>query len=134
MSNDKGYRGYITSRPFCGERAPQHVQQIVIRDYCSKRNMRFLLSATEYAMDGCFMILNAVADELPQLDGIVLYSIFMLPQKKSERLALYRRAFECGASLHGALEEFPIVTEDDARRAEDLWLVRTFTDNLQKGA
>ena len=48
----KGYRGYVTSRPFMGERAPQHIQNIVIRDYCKKNNLLFLLSATEYVMDG----------------------------------------------------------------------------------
>ena len=31
------YRGYIFSRPFMDERVPQHVQNIVIRDYCSKK-------------------------------------------------------------------------------------------------
>ena len=34
---DKGFRGYIFSRPFMEERVPQHVQNIVIRDYCSKK-------------------------------------------------------------------------------------------------
>ena len=132
MTEPKGYRGYITSRPFFGERVPQHVQQLVIRDYCSRRALPFLLSATEYAMPGCFMMLNSVADQLPELDGIVLYSIFMLPTAASARSALYAQARRAGTSLHGALEDFAIVTDDDARRVEDLWLVRSFMDRQGK--
>ena len=46
----KKVRGYIFCRSFMGERAPQHVQNIVIRDYCKKNQLSYLLSATEYAM------------------------------------------------------------------------------------
>ena len=31
-------RGYIFSRPFMGERVPQSVQSLLIRDYCNKNN------------------------------------------------------------------------------------------------
>jgi len=57
-------RGYIFSRPFMGERAPQHVQNIILRDYCSKRGYDFLLSVTEYAMPDSFMILESLLDDL----------------------------------------------------------------------
>ena len=44
----KKLKGYIFSRPFLGERVPQHIQNIVLRDYSKKLNINFLLSATEY--------------------------------------------------------------------------------------
>ena len=31
------FKGYIFSRPFFGERAPQHIQNIILRDYCKKK-------------------------------------------------------------------------------------------------
>ena len=77
-----GVRGYIFSRPFMGERVPQHVQNLVIRDYCKKQGIQYLLSATEYALADCYLILQQVLDELPQLDGIVFYSLFLLPEQK----------------------------------------------------
>ena len=45
MSNARGYRGYIGSRPYFGERAPQHVQNLVIRDYCQRLCGQALLFA-----------------------------------------------------------------------------------------
>ena len=43
----KKVRGYNFSRPFMGERVPQHVQIIVIKDFCRKKKLNFLLSVTE---------------------------------------------------------------------------------------
>lgn len=70
----KKVRGYIFSRPFMGERVPQHIQNLVIRDYCDRYNLHYLLSATEYAMVGCHLMLEQVLNELADLDGIVAYS------------------------------------------------------------
>ena len=47
----KKLRGYIFSRQFMGERVPQHVQNIVIRNYCEKNRYFFLLSSVEYKME-----------------------------------------------------------------------------------
>lgn len=79
-------RGYIFSRPFMGERVPQHVQNLVIRDYCKRTGLQFLLSATEYAMVDCHLILEQILDELVNLHGLIAYSLFQLPEKnKAEK-------------------------------------------------
>ena len=51
-------KGYIFSRPFFGERVPQHIQNIVLRDYCRRNNINFLMSATEYAIKNSSYILS----------------------------------------------------------------------------
>ena len=38
----------MSSRDFMGERVPQHVQNLVIRNYCNQNNYQYLLSAVEY--------------------------------------------------------------------------------------
>lgn len=121
----KGYRGYVTSRPFLGNRAPQHVQNIVIRDYCQRRGFRYLLSATEYAMPNCYMMLEQTLNELPDLGGIVMYSLFLLPLQRARRLEIYRRVLDAGASLHGAVESTGIITKDDIDRVEDIWALQS---------
>ena len=87
MSDAGGFRGYIASRPILGNRTAQHVQNLVIRDYAQRHNLLFKLSATEYAMAGCYMMLQQVLQELPQLDGIIAFSMFMLPPADFDRLA-----------------------------------------------
>ena len=52
----KKLRGYIFSRAFMGERVPQSIQNLVIREFCKKNNYSYLLSAAEYAMNDCSLL------------------------------------------------------------------------------
>lgn len=122
-SNRQGYRGYICARMEMNRSTPQHIQQLVIRDYCARRNMRFLLSATEYCMEGCTLILDAVLAELDTLDGIVMYSLYQMPTSRAKREAMYAALFAKGCELHCAAENIAIRTHEDAARIEDIWQV-----------
>ncbi len=121
-----GYRGYIASRPVRGSTVPQHVQNLVIRDFAQRNGLLFKLSATEYAMAGSFMMLDAVLGELPQLDGIILYSQFMLPERPERRRAIYDRVLAEGKMLAGAVENLTLRTPADVRRWEDIILTDRF--------
>ena len=130
MSNRKGFRGYIGSRPYRGDRTPQHVQNLVVRDYCQRNGMTYLLSATEYAMPACYMMLEELIRETPTLNGIVLYSIFMLPRRADRRRELCRRILEAGATIHGAVENLAIRNEADLDRVEETFLVSEIAGQL----
>lgn len=123
MNERHGFRGYIASRPIFGNRTPQHVQNLVIRDYAQRKGLAFRLSATEYAMDGCYMMLHQVLQELSGIEGMIAYSLFMLPRRRERRLAVYRRVIEAGAQLHAAVEGFVLAGEGDVERLEDIWNV-----------
>jgi sporadic carbohydrate cluster protein (TIGR04323 family) len=120
QSNRKGYRGYVFSRSIDDHRVPQHIQNLVIRDYAARRKLHYLLSATEYAMPNCYLILEQVLDELATLEGTILYSMFMLPAAASERNRVYRRLLDAGGSLHSAVEGFVLARETDIERWENV--------------
>jgi sporadic carbohydrate cluster protein (TIGR04323 family) len=117
-------RGYVFSRPFMGERVPQHVQNLVIRDYCERNGLNYLLSASEYAMEGCHLILKQVLDELEDVDGIAAYSLYQLPEDTSEREDVYSRVLALGKTLHFAVEGLKMGSEKDRERVETLWRIR----------
>lgn len=123
-----GYRGYIGSRTYRSQRVPQHVQNLVIRTYCQRNWLAYLLSVTEYAMSGCYIVLNEVLAELPRIEGVVLYSLFMLPEQRDRRRAIWDRVLAAGASIHGAVEDWAVRSAADVARAEDLWLVARAMD------
>lgn len=125
MNSRRGHRGYIGSRPYMGERAPQHVQNLVVRDYCQRNGYSYLLSATEYAMPGCYVMLEELLREVHRLEGVVLYSIFMLPRRRERRLGVYRRVLAAGATLHGALENLAVGAEADIAAIEDIWRIQS---------
>jgi len=124
-----GHRGYIASRPVNGSRIPQHVQNLVIRDYAQRQGLRYLLSATELSPEGCFIVLQDVLSELDGIGGIILYSLFMLPADKSERQKIYDTLLGNTKTLHAAVENLTLQSEEDVVRFEEIFSV---TENLEK--
>tara|TARA_B110000259_G_C14024157_1_gene404067 strand:- start:156 stop:554 length:399 start_codon:yes stop_codon:yes gene_type:complete len=117
----KKIRGYIFSREFLGERAPQHVQNIVIRDYCKKNNLEFFLSAVEYAMPDSSLMLEQIFKEIKLMDGIIAYSLFQLPNNKNLRNNIYDKIISNKKEFHFAVESMCIKANEDIIRIENIW-------------
>ena len=126
---DKGFRGYIFSRPFMEERVPQHVQNIVIRDYCSKKSIQYLLSATEYAMENSSLILRQLINDLPSIDGIVAYSIFQMPEDDSERQSIFNSILSAKKEIHFAVESLSVKDNESYSNIENIWQVKKTIPN-----
>ncbi len=126
---EKGFRGYIFSRPFMEERAPQHVQNIVIRDYCSKKDIHYLLSATEYAMENSALVLRQLINELPSIDGIVAYSVFQMPEDDSERRSVFNSILSVKKEIHFAVEGLSLYDNESYSRIEDIWQMKKTLPN-----
>ena len=120
-------RGYIFSRPFLGERVPQHVQNLVIRDYCKKNQFQFLLSATEYAMPDSDIMLKQVISELDKINGIVAYSIFHLPINREDRVIAIRSILEQKKEIHFACEDMRIQNNEDFEKIQNIWQIKLTT-------
>ena len=120
-------RGYIFSRPFLGERVPQHVQNLVIRDYCKKNQFQFLLSATEYAMPNSDSMLKQVISELDKINGIVAYSIFQLPINREDRVIAIRSILEQKKEIHFACEDMRIQNNEDFEKIQNIWQIKLTT-------
>lgn len=111
-------RGYIFSRPIAGDRIPQHIQNLVNRDFAAKQGLQFKLSTTEYASENCYLMLDAEISAMSERQGVILYSIFMLPPSTDHRRNIYRRVLERGSALFAAVENYRIETADDVDRVE----------------
>ena len=76
------FRGYIFSRSFSdGSFVDQSIQNAVIRQACEKNLYDFKLSATEYGMKDCFLMLEKLIEDLQtkHINGLAFYSIYQLP-------------------------------------------------------
>lgn len=115
-----GYRGYLASRPVRGTSFPQAVQNLVVRDYATRKGLPYLLHVTEYAMPACYLMLTATLEELPKLGGIIFFSIFMLPPQAKQRARIYDRVLQAECTIHAALESLSLRSEQDIAGIEDL--------------
>ena len=128
----KKVRGYNFSRDFMGERVPQHVQNIVIRDFCQKRKFNFLLSASEYSMPNSFHILKDLTNNMSGLYGIVAYSLFQMPYNDDERKKIFKKVLEKNKKIFFACENLEILKQADIDRIENIWLVKKASLNNGK--
>ena len=120
----KKVRGYIFSRPFMGERAPQRVQNIIIRDFCKRNSLNYLLSVSEYKMKNSFLILKDVVSNMKDFDGIVAYSLFQLPSNYNERNKILRRIIKKKKFIFFAVEQVKVLTLKDINNINSIWRIK----------
>ena len=99
----------------------QHVQNIVIKNFCEQNKFNYLLSATEYAMKNSSYMLEKILYDLKKVDGIVMYSLYQLPEDQE-----YRKNFIQNSSTKNYFlrEKFSISNYKDVKKIENLWLVK----------
>ena len=120
----KKVRGYNFSREFMGERVPQHIQNIVIRQYCKSMGLHYMLSSTEYSMKNSSLIFDQILDEIKNLHGVVAYSIFQLPENNLKRNNVFLKFIKNKKTLYFANEGFKVSSQKDAYRVEMIWLIK----------
>tara|TARA_B100000989_G_scaffold298989_1_gene291715 strand:- start:9047 stop:9472 length:426 start_codon:yes stop_codon:yes gene_type:complete len=117
-------RGYMFSRNFMGERVPQHIQNNIIRNYCMQNNLHYMLSAVEYAMDSCYLILNQVVKEKNNIKGIGFYSVFQLPGDDDVRVKIMKEIIKREKTAHFCTERLTLRNFDDMNRINTIWLIK----------
>ena len=115
-----------------GNFTPQRVQNLVIRDYCEKIESQFLLSATEYYMEECFLMLKALQEDRNSFDGVVFYSMDHLPNKKDKAFEVLKSFLQNKKEVHFALERIRIETMEELKNFFDLILIKDLRVNELK--
>ena len=104
----KKARGYVSSRKIDGSIVPQSIQNLVIRDFCIKNNLLYLLSSIEYKMEKSFLILQKTLSEIKSIDGIVMYSIYQVPFNDNDRAKILNHIVKKSKFISFALENITI--------------------------
>ncbi len=125
----KKLRGYIFSRPFFEERVPQHIQNLVLRNYCEKNNFFFFLSYTEYRMKNSSLMLNSILKNIKDIDGIVFYSLFQMPVDIAERQKIYSKILKSKKELHFAVENIKANTIREFNNIDNIYLIKKTIPN-----
>ncbi|MDB4184380.1 sporadic carbohydrate cluster protein, LIC12192 family [Alphaproteobacteria bacterium] len=123
----KKFRGYIFSRSFLGERVPQNIQNLFIRDFCLRNNFTFLLSATEYAMKNSSLMLFKILNELKSIDGVIMFSLRQLPENERDRTFVLNKFIEKKKILYFALENKSLKNKKDLIMIEEILSVIKIT-------
>ena len=117
-------RGYIFSRPFFGERVPQHIQNIVIRDFCKKNRLNYNLSLVEYAMRDSYIMFNQIVNQIHHFDGVVLYSLFQLPASDKVRNNLCKSILKKNKRIYFANENRVVKSKFEFEKINIIWKLK----------
>ena len=121
---NKVLKGYIFSRPFMGERVPQSIQNLVLRDYCKRNDFIYELSAVEYCMENSMIHLNNLIKNLNLYSGILSYSLFQLPENPNTRQEVLKKIVSKKKTFHFAIENQFVSSLNDIKKVNDYWAVK----------
>jgi sporadic carbohydrate cluster protein (TIGR04323 family) len=119
-ANREGYRGYVSSREFGGLRIPVPVQALVLRDWCQRNGKIYKLHLNENSFPHSYMVLEGMVRNLDGLEGMLMVSMFMLPQRPERRRAIYDRVLAQGVDLRFVMEDMAIASEADIEPVEEI--------------
>ena len=106
-----------------GERIPQSVQNLVLRNYCKNNNLVFELSSTEYAMNESFYILNQLLVN-KKYKSIIFYSLFQLPENNILRYEILTKFLKKNKKLIFVLENITASKLHDIQDIEKIWHIK----------
>ena len=115
-----GFRGYVSSREFGGLRVPVPIQALVLRDYCARKQLIYKLHVSENMFPHSYMVLEGLMKSLDGFEGVLMFSMFMLPERAARRARIYRQVFDLGIELHLVSEEMTIKVREDVAAVEEI--------------
>lgn len=122
-SQKSGFKGYCTHQPFGGMRIPVPGQNAVMRDYARRQGLEFKLSVNELNFPYCYLMLDVLLDQMTDLEGFIITSLFMLPNSKSARRDIFQSILDHDCSLHIVFENLVVSDGTSWAAAEDIILV-----------
>ena len=77
-------------------------------------------------------ILDQIIEEIKNLDGIVAYSIFQLPEDNNKRYKVLRKMIKKKKFFYFALENMKLVKKKDLTTIENIWRLKKTLPNCLK--
>ena len=114
------FAGYINLKPINGVLYPSSLQNILMKDYVSKKlNSIFYLSPTEVLQAKYSITLNTLLSNETKVNGIVMLSTFSLPKNYRERQEIFKRAHLKKKEIHFILDELIFKKLCDCEKIEE---------------
>jgi sporadic carbohydrate cluster protein (TIGR04323 family) len=74
------YQGYVQLMEFNNIYLPAPIQNLIMKNFCEQNNAIFKLSVNEHYIKNCYMELFFILKKIKYIDGLIMSSIYMLPQ------------------------------------------------------
>ena len=79
-NKSKFFKGYISSRKLNGSYIPQKLQNLAIRDFAERKNLKLSLSGTEWKIKNSYLMIRSIVKSEKKIDGIIFFSVFQIAE------------------------------------------------------
>lgn len=119
-ANRRGLRGYVTSRKFGDFFIPVPLQSLALREYCTRHGKLYVLPVNENDFPHSYMVLEGLIQNLEDFEGMVMCSVWMLPERAERRRRIYDTILKRGCSMHFVIEDLTLASLADVDQIEEL--------------
>lgn len=101
-------------------RIPVPVQSLVLRDYSVRKKLLYKLHLNENIFPHSYLVLDGLVNNLKEFEGILMCSMYMLPERAQRRERIYRQIIDHGAELHLVMEDIILRKAADIHAIENV--------------
>lgn len=126
--NKRKYFSYIMNRKFGDYYLPTRYQYVILRDYYQKINEDFILPQGEPVFSSTKIRLRTLVKNLKAKEGLILLSIYQLPEKKEIRDNLIKELIKKKIELHFIFEGLIVKNVGEFQKIKDILKFNKFVN------
>ena len=120
MKKIKTFAGYIFLKNVNGILFPSYIQNQMNKDFIEKTlKGKIHMSQNENMYSKKPIVLHSLITEKNKINGIVMPSVFYLPEQKKERFTIYKNLIIKRKSIFFILENLSFLEKKDVEKIED---------------
>tara|TARA_B100000575_G_scaffold294533_1_gene311213 strand:+ start:13151 stop:13585 length:435 start_codon:yes stop_codon:yes gene_type:complete len=128
MKKIKYLNGYIFVREFFNMSLPTSTQHLIMKKYCEDNGYLYKLADQELVMKNSFITLNSLIKKLDKSNGILMCSLYMLPEEKFRKKIL-NSIINKKIQVHFIFEKFILNNKNDIELLEDFLKLNSIIDS-----
>jgi sporadic carbohydrate cluster protein (TIGR04323 family) len=122
----KRYFTYIVNKKFGDYYLPTRFQYVILRDYYQKINANFILPQGEPIFSNTKIRLRTIIKNLKFNEGLILLSIYQLPENKEIRESLLKQLIKKKIELHFIFEGLIIKNKKEFKKINTIFKLNKF--------
>ena len=131
-NKDKILRGYVQNNKFGPYCLLVTFQNKLLKQYCDEKDKIFALPQGEIVFSKNYIQLRSLIEKLRKNEGIIMMSIFMLPEKNKDRdkilVKLIKKRIEC----HFLFENIVVKNQKEYQKIDNIIKLNSFQKDSAK--
>lgn len=131
-NKNKILRGYVQNNKFGPYCLPVAFQNKLLKQYCDEKDKFFALPQGEIVFSKNYIQLRSLIDKLKKNEGIIMMSIFMLPEKSEDRDKILMNLIKSKTECHFLFENIIAKSQKEYQEINNIIKLNSFQKDSAK--